>query len=146
MENNWFECRVSYDKVQENGAIKRITEAYVVDAMNFTEAEERITKAMQPYISGDFTVSAVRRRNYESVIVGEGEGGYFYRVKLVIITIDEKTAAEKKSNLFLLVQADDLETALYDVKEHMKATMADWQFHAITETQVVDVFRYELGV
>lgn len=145
MDKNWFECRVSYDKVQENGAIKRITEAYVVDAMNFTEAEARITKCMQPYISGEFTVSAVRRRNYESVLVTE-EGAYFYRVKLVIVTIDEKTAAEKKSNLFLLVQADDLETALYDVKEHMRGSVEDWQFHTITETPVVDVFRYELGV
>ncbi len=144
MEKNWFECRVSYDKTQENGAIKRITEAYIVDAMNFTEAEERITKAMQPYINGDFTVSTVRRRNYESVL--ESEGGYYYRVKLVIITINEKTAAEKKSNMFLLVQADDLETALYDVKDYMRNSLEDWQFHTITETPVVDVFKYELGV
>lgn len=144
MEKNWFECRVSYDKVQENGANKRITEAYVVDAMNFTEAEERITKSMQPYISGEFTVSAVRRRNYVSVL--ESEGDYYYRVKLVIITIDEKTAAEKKSNMFLLVQADDLETALADVKEHMRGSLEDWQFHTITETPVVDVFKYDLGV
>lgn len=144
MDKNWFECRVSYDKVQENGAIKRITEAYVVNAQNFTEAEERITKAMQPYISGEFTVSAVRRRNYESVL--DGEGSCYYRVKLIFITIDEKTAAEKKTNLFLLVQADDLETALYDVKEHMRGSVEDWQFHTITETSVIDVFRYELGI
>ena len=140
MEKNWFECRVSYDKVQENGAIKRITEAYLVEADNFTEAEDSITKAMQPYISGDFTVSAVRRRNYDNVIES-GEGDYFYRVKLIIITIDEKTAAEKKNNLFLLVQADDLETALYDVKEYMRGSVEDWNFHTIAETPILDVFR-----
>lgn len=140
MEKNWFECRVSYDKVQENGAIKRITEAYLVEADNFTEAEDSITKAMQPYISGDFTVSAVRRRNYDNVIES-GEGDYFYRVKLIIITIDEKTAAEKKNNLFLLVQADDLETALYDVKEYMRDSVDDWNFHTITETSILDVYR-----
>jgi hypothetical protein len=140
MEKNWFECRVSYDKVQDNGAIKRITEAYLVEAENFTEAEERITRNMQPYISGDFTVSAVRRRNYDNVIES-GEGDYFYRVKLIIITIDEKTAAEKKNNLFLLVQADDLETALYDVKDYMHGSVEDWQFHTITETSILDVYR-----
>ena len=140
MEKNWFECRVSYDKVQENGAIKRITEAYLVEAENFTEAEDSITKAMQPYISGEFTVSAVRRRNYDNVIES-GEGDYFYRVKLIIVTIDEKTAAEKKSNLFLLIQADDLETALYDVKDYMRSSVEDWNFHTITETSILDVFR-----
>ena len=144
MDKNWFECRVSYDKVQENGAIKHITEAYVVDAMNFTEAEERITKAMLPYISGEFTVSTVRRRNYETII--ENSGDYYYRVKLVIITIDEKTAAEKKTNMFLLAQADDLPTAIYEVNDYMRQSMADWQFHTITETPVVDVFKYGVGV
>lgn len=145
MEKNWFECRVSYDKTQENGTIKRITEAYLVDAVNFTEAEKRITEAMQPYISGEFTVSAVRRRNYESVLVGT-DGYYYYRVKLVIITIDEKTAAEKKSNLFLLVQADSLEKAVGITQDAMRNSMDDWYFHTITETQIVDVFKYELGV
>ena len=145
MEKNWFECRVSYDKTQENGTIKRITEAYLVDAVNFTEAEKRITEAMQPYISGDFTVSAVRRRNYESVLVGT-EGDYYYRVKLVIITIDDKTAVEKKSNLFLLVQADSLEKAVGITQNSMRNSMADWYFHTITETQIVDVFKYEMGV
>lgn len=144
MDKNWFECRVSYDKVQENGAIKRITEAYVVDAMNFTEAEKRITKEMQPFISGEFTVSTVRRRNYEEVI--DGEGDYYYRVKLVVITIDEKTAAEKKSNLFLLVQADSLEKAVGITQNSMRNSMADWYFHTVTETAILDVFRYELGV
>ena len=144
MDKNWFECRVSYDKVQENGAIKRITEAYVVDAMNFTEAEKRITKEMQPFISGEFTVSTVRRRNYEEVI--DGEGDYYYRVKLVIITIDEKTAAEKKSNLFLLVQADSLEKAVGITQNSMRNSMADWYFHTVTETAILDVFRYELGL
>ena len=145
MEKNWFECRVSYDKVHENGAIKRITEAYLVEAMNFTEAEKRITEEMQPFISGEFTVSAVRRRNYESVLVGT-EGDYYYRVKLVIITIDEKTAAEKKTNLFLLVQADSLEKAVGITQNSMRNSMADWYFHTVTETQIVDVFKYELGV
>lgn len=140
MEKNWFECRVSYDKVQESGAIKRITEAYLVEADNFTEAEDSITKAMQPYISGEFTVSAVRRRNYDNVLES-GEGDYFYRVKLIIITIDEKTAAEKKSNLFLLVQADDLETALVEVKDYMRSSVEDWNFHTITETSILDVYR-----
>jgi len=143
MEKNWFECRVSYDKVQENGAIKRITESYLVDAVNFTEAESRITEVMQPYISGDFTVSAVRRRNYESVLDQEGEGGYFYRVKLVIVTIDEKTAAEKKSNMFLLVQADDLPTAIAEVNDYMRDSMADWQLHTVAETPIIDVYKHE---
>lgn len=140
MEKNWFECRVSYDKVQENGAIKRITEAYLVEAENFTEAEATITRKMQPFISGEFTVSAVRRRNYDNVLES-GEGDYFYRVKIICITIDERSGAEKKNNPFLLVRADDLETALADVKDYMRSSVEDWNFHTITETPIIEVFR-----
>ena len=144
MDKNWFECRVSYDKVQENGAIKRITEAYVVDAMNFTEAEKRITKEMQPFISGEFTVSTVRRRNYEAVI--EGEYDLYYRVKIIVTTIDEKTAAEKRTNMFLLVAANDLVDAVAYAKDWLRGTMLDYKFHTVTETAILDVFRYELGL
>jgi len=139
MEKNWFECRVSYDKVQENGAIKRITESYLVEAENFTEAEDRITRSMQPYISGDFTVSAVRRRNYDTVL--EGNGDTYYRVKIICITIDERSGAEKKNNLFLLVQAEGFGAAMGDARDFMRNSMADWTFHTITETSIIEVFR-----
>ncbi len=29
---NWFECKIRYDKTQENGSIKKVTEPYLVDA------------------------------------------------------------------------------------------------------------------
>lgn len=38
----WFECKVRFDKMMENGSVKRVTEAYLVDALSFTEAEARI--------------------------------------------------------------------------------------------------------
>lgn len=139
MEKNWFECRVSYDKVQENGNVKRITEAYLVEADNFTEAEDRITRSMQPYISGDFTVSAMRRRNYDTVL--EGNGDTYYRVKIICITIDERSGAEKKNNLFLLVRAEGFGAAMGDARDFMRNSMEDWTFHTITETPILDVFR-----
>lgn len=139
MEKNWFECRVSYDKTQENGAIKRITEAYLVEAENFTEAEATITRKMQPFISGEFTVSAVRRRNYDTVL--EGNGDTYYRVKIVCITIDERSGAEKKSNLFLLVRGEGFGAAMGDARDFMKDSMEDWVFHTITETSIIEVFR-----
>lgn len=139
MEKNWFECRVSYDKVQENGAVKRIMESYLVEADNFTEAETRITRQMQPFISGVFTVSAVRRRNYDSVL--EGGDGTYYRVKIICITIDERSGAEKKTNLFLLVQADGFGDAMSEARDFMKGSVEDWLFHTITETSILDVFR-----
>ena len=55
---NWFECRVKYDKMLENGMQKKVTEPYLVDALSFTEAEARIIEEVSPFISGEFPVSS----------------------------------------------------------------------------------------
>ena len=59
--SNWFECKVRFDKMQENGTVKRVNEPYLVDALSFTEAEARIIEELTPFISGEFSVSAVKR-------------------------------------------------------------------------------------
>ena len=45
--STWFECKVKYDKMMENGMQKKVTEPYMVDALSFTEAEARIIKEMR---------------------------------------------------------------------------------------------------
>ena len=62
-ENNmhsWFECKVSFEKVLENGMQKKVTEPYLVDALSFTEAEARIIEEIRPFISGEFTVTDIK--------------------------------------------------------------------------------------
>ena len=135
----WFECKVKYDKTLETGVVKTVTEPYLVDALSFTEAEARITEEMQPYISGEFTVSAVRRVNLSDVFRNDS-GDRWYKVKTNFITIDEKTAVEKKTASFQLVQASEFKEALEVFMEGMKDTMADFEIASITETPLMDVY------
>ncbi|MBR5102895.1 MAG: DUF4494 domain-containing protein [Muribaculaceae bacterium] len=136
----WFETKVKYDKtILETGAQKTVTEPYLVDALSFTEAEARITEEMQPYISGDFTVAAVRKLRFDDVFYHEG-GDRWYKVKINMITIDEKTAAEKRTASFTLVQASNFKEALDIFLEAMKGTMIDYEIVAINETPLLDVF------
>ncbi len=135
----WFECKVKYDKTLETGVVKTVTEPYLVDALSFTEAEARITEEMQPYISGEFTVSAVRRVNLSDVFRNDS-GDRWYKVKTNFITIDEKTAVEKKTASFQLVQAIEFKEALEVFMEGMKDTMADFEIASITETPLMDVY------
>jgi hypothetical protein len=140
---NWFECKVRYDKMQENGAIKKVSEPYLVDALSFTEAEARIIEEQTPYISGEFSVNAVKRTKISEIFYDE-TGDKYYLVKVAFITIDEKTAAEKKTSTLILVQAADFKTALDNFVEGMKGTMADYEIQSITETALMDVYRVKL--
>lgn len=141
---NWFECKVRYDKLQENGAVKKVTEPYLVDALSFTEAEARIIDEQTPYISGEFSVSAVKRTKIAEIFWNE-EGDKWYLVKVAFITIDERSGVEKRSTSQILVQAKDFKNALDTFLEGMKGTMADFEIVGINETPLIDVYKVKLG-
>lgn len=141
---NWFECKVRYAKMLETGMQKTVNEPYLVDALSFTEAESRITEELAPFISGDFTVSAVKREKLSEVFYDE-TGDKWYKVKFNIITVDEKTAVEKKTSVVTLVQAANFQAAVDNFMEGMKGTMADFEIAAVTETALMDVFPVKLG-
>ena len=138
---NWFECKVKYDKMQENGIQKTVTEPYLFDALSFTEAEKRVVEEIQPFISGEFTVSDIKRRRFADTFFNE-TGDRYYKARLFFLTLDEKSGTEKKTNVNMLVQASTLREAFEIVENEMKKTMIDYEFHTISETPIMDVFPY----
>ena len=140
---NWFECKVRYDKMMENGLQKKVNEPYLVDALSFTEAEARIIEEQTPFISGDFSISAVKRTNIPEIFWADS-ADKCYLANTNYITIDEKTAAEKKSSTLILVAANDFRGALDNFMEGMKGTMADFEIASIVETPIMDVYKAKL--
>ena len=119
--HTWFECKIRYEKVMENGMQKKVTEPYLVDALSFTEAEARIIEEMTPFISGEFTVSDIKRANYSELFPSDEESAdRWFKCKLIFITLDEKSGAEKKTSTQVLVQAADLRDAVKKLDEGMK--------------------------
>lgn len=140
---NWFECKVRYDKLQENGAAKKVTEPYLVDALTFTEAEARITEEQRPFISGEFDVAAVKRSRIAEIAFNDG-GDRWYLAKVAFITVDEKSGVEKRSVTQMLVQASDFKGAFDGLLEYMKTSAADYEIVSIAETPLMDVYRMKV--
>lgn len=146
MMANWFECKIKYEKMMENGKQKKVTDSYLVDALSFTEAEARIIKEMKPFISVPFSVSNVGRKNYSEIFfTDDDDASYWYKCKVSFITIDEKTAVEKMNAVYILVQASDLLDAVSRLNDGMKGTLADYRLNAVSETNIMDVYKYEDG-
>ncbi|HAR39165.1 MAG: phage tail protein [Bacteroidetes bacterium GWD2_45_23] len=141
---NWFECKIRYDKMLETGMQKTVTEPYLVDALSFTEAEARIIEEIKPFISGEFTVSDIKRVKYTESFFNE-TGDRYFKAKLYFITLDEKSGSEKKTAINMLVQATELKEAVEIVEAEMKKTMIDYTFAAVNETPIMDVFPYTGG-
>ena len=143
MMHTWFECKIRYERVMENGMNKKVTEPYLVDALSFTEAEARIIEEMTPFISGEFTISDIKRANYSELFPSDEESAdRWFKCKLIFITLDDKSGAEKKTSTQVLVQAADLRDAVKKLDEGMKGTMADYQIASVAETAIMDVYPY----
>lgn len=140
--NNWFECKVSYEKMLENGMQKKVTEPYLVDALSFTEAEARIIEEIRPFITGEFTVTAVGKKKYTELFFNEN-GDRYYKIKVYFITLDEKSGAEKRTAACMLAQASTLKEAIAVLEEGMKGTLADYVVAAVSETPIMDVYPFD---
>lgn len=140
----WFECKVRFDKMMENGSVKRVSEAYLVDALSFTEAEARIIQEQTPYISGDMTIPAIKKTNIAEIFP-DNTADKWWLVKFNTITIDEKTAKERRSPVYVMVQADSQQGATDTFNKGMKGTMADYEIEKVAETKIMDVYPAKLS-
>ena len=139
----WFECKIRYEKVTEDGLQKKVNENYVVDALSFSEAETRITEEMSSYISGEFEVADIKKAAYKEVFFTDDNiADKWYKAKLQFITIDEKTEKEKRSTVNYLVQAGSMNGAMKNIDEVMGGTMIDYVVASGAETTLMDVYEY----
>lgn len=141
---NYIETKLRYDKMSDNGVVKKVNEHYLVDALTFTEAETRIIEEMQPYISGEMSVSAVKKTKIGEVFFNE-DADKNYLVKVSFITIDERTGAEKCADNLILVQANDFIDAYDKFIDGMKGTIADFEIRSISESPILEVFKVKLS-
>ncbi|MCB9018222.1 MAG: DUF4494 domain-containing protein [Paludibacteraceae bacterium] len=141
--NNWFECKIKYEKLDDKGKGKKVTETYLVDALTFSEAEERISKQVAPFMTGDFSISGMKKAGINEIFPNE-EGDRWYKCKVSFISIDEVKATEKRITSYILVLGSNIKEAWDHLADAMKDTMADYEVSSITETQIMDIFPYSI--
>jgi len=144
MSATWYECKVKYRKLDETGVQKITTEPYLVDALSYTEAESRITEEMSAYISEEFRITNIKVGNYAEIHPFENADRWF-KSKISLLAYDEESGKERKSNMYLLVQANDVKEAFDNTTHTMKNTMGDYTITAISESPIMDVFPYFSG-
>jgi len=147
MSATWYECKVKYRKIDEtSGAQKVTTEPYLVDAISYTEAESRITEEMNAYLSDSdaIKITNIKVANYAEIHPFENSDRWF-KSKISLIAFDEESGKERKTNLYLLIQANDVKEAYDNTISVMKDTMGEYTIPAITESPIKDVFPYFSG-
>ena len=161
--HKFFLSKIKYEKTAEEGKIVKVTEHYLVDALSFTECEARIIEEMQPFISGEFEVAAISKKNYSEIVetnvfinnvtsvvdnrieldMDRAAADKWFECKLNFITLDEDKGVGKKIPIFMLVHADTVHAANKTLLFHMRGSMADYTIESVKETKIIDVFKYD---
>lgn len=140
---SYFIATCKYEKMQENGAVKRVSEKYLCDALSIVEADAVVTENLKPYISGDFFTSKVENSPIAEVM-GDKEADKFYLAKVAFITIDEKTAKEKRTVSQWLIGGTDFNDAYETLLREISKSMADIEIAGLVESPIVGYIPYRL--
>ena len=139
----WFETTVRYERTSDDGTVKKVNELYVTEVLSFAEAESQITKEIEPFVTGDFDVVKIAIAPYGEVFFTDSSSDdKFYKARLSFITLDEKSAKEKKTAVVFLVQASSVEAARKNIDDVMHRSAMDYVINSITETKILDVFEH----
>lgn len=137
----WFEVKVKYVKLDQDGREKKVSESYLVDAVSFTDAEARTIQQMQQIIRGEFQIDNIKKSNVIEIFPAES-GEYWYKARIAIVTIDEKAGKEKKVNNYFLVAADDFKEAFQRLEEGLSYILVPYNTTSMALSPIVDVFPY----
>lgn len=139
---NWYEVKVSYDKTADNGMLAKVKESYLIEGVSYTDAEARTVEELKPFISGEMEIESIVKKKFSEVVL-DGAGEKYYKAKINMITLDEKSGTEKKQAVVLLIEANDFDTAYKRVNEAIKECVSDCEVVMIQETAIIDVFKNE---
>ncbi|MGB3850738.1 MAG: DUF4494 domain-containing protein [Tunicatimonas sp.] len=135
----WFICKVKYQKQDEKGRAKNVSEQYLVDALSFTEAEARIYEKLGSVISGEFFINNISKSNLTDVFYYE-DADVWYKCKMTYALEVEGSGKEKKVVNYVLLTAANAKQAYERVYESLNNMLVEFQVPDVVESPIVEVF------
>lgn len=135
----WFSCKVKYQKIDEHGKQVRASETYLVEAINFTEAETRIFEMMEQYGNADIMVSGISKTNFTEILNYE-DGQYWYKAKVSWEDFDNDSGKVSKVTNYFLVAANSVKETYERVEDSLSELQVAFDITAINLSPILDVF------
>ncbi|MDG1332601.1 MAG: DUF4494 domain-containing protein [Crocinitomicaceae bacterium] len=139
--NNWFTVKVKYTKQLDNGALKRVSEPYLLAAMTFTDAEARIYEELGQIIRGEFNVVGITRTEIHDIFAYD-DADVWYKCKVRYESMDADTEKARKVNQNFLVSAASVKEAYERIQESLSTLMVDFEIPSIIVSPIVEIFPY----
>lgn len=140
--NNWFTVKVKYTKQLDNGALKRVSEPYLLAAMTFTDAEARIYEELGAVIRGEFAVTGITRTEIHDIFAYD-DADVWYKAKVRYENVDADSEKSKKVTQNFLISAHSVKEAYERLQESLQGLMVDFEIPSIIVSPIVEIFPYQ---
>jgi len=131
---NYFQAGVRY---QEEGADKETNKAFLVESINFTEAETSMTKYMTDFEDiTAFDIHSLSKISFDDLLFSKGVEEIMWHEVRVKIKYD---GGDKWNKYILLVADKDVKSVTRLVLEHLKDTQGEYRITSIKEKDYADV-------
>ncbi|GAA4396415.1 hypothetical protein GCM10023187_04530 [Nibrella viscosa] len=150
---SWFLGKIRYQQTddsltdtRQDGSgelprLKTINEAYLLDAVSYTDAEARLYRLVADN-TPEFNITAIRPMRLSDVFHFEG-GEKWYKCKVIYMTEDERSGKEKKVINMMLVNAETVKEAHARIEESLRTMLVPFEITDINLTPILEVWPYE---
>jgi hypothetical protein len=129
-----YEVKVFGTRNGEDGQGKHVKDLYLVEATSLTDSIMRTYEAVDGCYE-EFRPIVAKEVAYSAVLTDAQSEDRFYKAKVNTMQIDERTGKEIKNPLYLIIQANDLDSAKHRLEDERKQWLVDSEVEAISETK-----------
>jgi hypothetical protein len=130
-----YEVNLTVNEINNKGEQQKAKKLYLIDALTLIEAVTKASVYAAEYFS-EYECTSAKQVNYAEVITANDADERYYLVKANFITIDERTAAEKRVKNNFIFQADDINDAKRRIEDEIKKWITDIEICSISETKI----------
>lgn len=107
-----YEVKVRYERIDDIGKAKKVTEVYIVSAYMSHEAEIAMLSELSSY--RDVEVLSIKQLKVEQIIAvcdRERHREKWYRARCAVLQLNEKNGCTRRTSISVIVNADDFDDA-----------------------------------
>lgn len=138
---SYYLVKIRIEGFDDLGVFKTKYESYLFDAISYTEAEAKGYENLIQ-LHPNFEVANITKMRL-SDLFNNPTGDYWYKGKIALSSLDEKTGKEKRQFENLLVNAETFQEALERVLEGYKQLIVPYELVSLNLTPILEVFPYQ---
>jgi hypothetical protein len=139
--NQWFQAKVRFQKQDEQGVFKKVTETHLMCALSYTDAESRVYEELASTIRGEFSVVGLSPFPVVDIFdVEDAENWYS-----VIASFQDPSLDSDKIKMIkgrYLVKGNSVSEACDNLSESLKGLLTEHTILSVAISPIIDVFPY----